>query len=177
MSLATMMQNSVCSLERAQKLKYLGVKQESIHCYYKSAYIQAGAGNSNEVIDGITLTYQLKPHTNKCPAWCAYMASELGEILPGRLTVTGIKDEDGNSMEDMVFRLREEKCIICPNAESEPLVFEEHWALNYVDEYGIGNDLIVNKLFPHNVHNVKEADARAQLLIQLIEAGFFLKVA
>lgn len=155
--------DEVCSLLLAQKLKYLKVKQESLHCYYKSQGRVDG-----KWIDGITLTYRSAYQGEA--SWCAFTVRELGELLPARLTVKGIKDEDGNTMEDMVLRLRIEKCIICP--DNDPRRFEEHWSLNYVDEYGIGNDLIVNKLFPHNVHGVKEADVRANLLIQLIEYGF-----
>lgn len=165
MNFSKMLDNEVCSLELAQKLKYLGVKQTSIHCYYKSSYI--GGNTDGEIVHGVTLTYQLKPHDDgNHPAWCAYTVSELGILLPSRLMISGMKDEAGNSLEDMVFRLRIEKFLICRE------VFEEHWSMNYVDEYGIGHDLIVNKLFPHNVHGPKEADVRAQLLIQCIEAGF-----
>lgn len=160
--------DEVCSLLMAQKLKYVKVKQESLHCYYKSESRIDG-----KWVDGITLTYR-SAYQGK-GSWSAFTVRELGQMLPSRLTVKGIKDEDGNTLEDMVFRLRVEKCIICPDSLADPRKFEEHWSLNYVDEYGIGNDLIVNKLFPHNVHGVKEADVRATLLIQLIEAGF-LKV-
>ncbi len=160
----------VCSLELAQKLKYLGVKQESLHCYYKSNYI--GDVSNYEWVEGITLTYQTKPHGKSTPAWCAFTVQELGEMLPGSLTVTGIKDEAGNTMEDMAFRLRIEKHLIHVPNQVLDMHFEYAWSMNYVDEYGVGNDLIVNRLFPHNVHGFKEADVRAQFLIQLIEAGF-----
>ncbi len=163
-----MLQNEVCSLELAQKLKYLGVKQESIHCYYKSTYIQAGKGNSNEVIDGITLTYQLKEHGKSDPAWCGFTVGELGDLLPPRITVTGIKDDKGNPLDDLRVCLQIQRSYVVDPKEG----LQCTWLLNYVDEYMIGKELIVNRLFPHNVWDVKEADARAKLLAQLIEAGF-----
>lgn len=171
MNFGQMLGNEVCSLELAQKLKYLGVKQTSIHCYYKSSYI--GTDTEGEIVHGVTLTYHLKPHDDgNHPAWCAYTVGELGILLPSTLKVTGIKDEAGNSIEDMMFRLRIERCLIQVPHETLDMHFEYNWTMNYVDEYGIGHDLIVNKLFPHNVYGTKEADVRAQLLIQCIEAGF-----
>lgn len=76
------LENQVCSLKLAKKLKYLNVKQESLFYWaadfllYKTDtgyYTSAGAGFDKEIFE--------RQEKTDCPFYSAFTIAELGEML------------------------------------------------------------------------------------------------
>lgn len=80
------LEQQVCSLELAKRLKELGVKQESLFLWCNFGKDDWRGPYSN--IDGISIRFPATPGPysftkDDCWEWCsAFTASELGEMLP-----------------------------------------------------------------------------------------------
>ena len=86
------LENQVCSLELAKKLKELGVKHEALFYYSKPYKIHVYSVFRN------VQTYSLAAHTDSPPI-AAFTVAELGEMLPpitgrGYISTTRFKDKD-----------------------------------------------------------------------------------
>lgn len=114
------LEDQVCSLELAKKLKELGVKQDSYYCW--NLYIPSGVSKLESY-----------PATNVhyWQTFSAFTVAELGEILPPFVTT-----EKYLCKGKPRFNAHEEETIEC-----------------------------------HSWHDDKEANARAKMLIHLIEQG------
>lgn len=127
------LENQVCSLELAKKLKELGVKQESLFWWNKK-----WLGSSDEDA-GEYYVFQGKGH-NSTQEYSAFTAAELGELLP---------------------------CEFPGDSESSMQIFKNtvpgnsKWWVRYVN-YDL--EIVYKVEFEEN-----EADARAKMLIYLIE--------
>jgi hypothetical protein len=123
--------DQVCSIELAKRLKELGVPQESI--FYWEYY--------NEQCYAVKyFPYCIVPDdNNKFKLYSAFTVAELGEMLPGSIKV-----------EERSFFITMD-CDKCPYYDDMPLTQEIY--------SGMDND------------GDTEADARAKMLIYLLENG------
>lgn len=80
------LEQQVCSLELAKKLKELGVKQDGYFCYYGSDELDS-FWNANQIMCGML-------SDNDFPYCSAFTVAELGEMLP-TLGISWIKSNDG----------------------------------------------------------------------------------
>lgn len=125
------LEQQVCSLELAKKLKGLGVKQESLFYYYVWLD-KMGAERMQGIYQGV---FADNITGRDYAFYSAFTVAELGEMLPehifkkGRLYI--IKTHEG----------------------------EEFWQIYYRNQFGIS---IIESA-------ATEADARAKMLIYLIE--------
>ena len=76
------LENQVCSLELAKKLKELGCKQESLWWWAT----KFNKPSSNAPI----LLFNKKDITHYKKGYAAYTVAELGEMLPSKITKDGI---------------------------------------------------------------------------------------
>lgn len=165
------LENQVCSLELAKKLKELGVKQKSLFCWVYQ-----------DDIERYELVYMPGHH------WVsAFTASELGDMLPKDISSEVLNErfpfeksrEEAKDDDDM---LQAEENII----DDLRSVFNELYEPeNYIDGFGCGIRLNYGQgrnLYyflnddewecSYQVFQIKadtEADARAKCLIYLIE--------
>lgn len=129
------LEDQVCSLELAKKLKELGVKQESALVW------------SLDVVDGFCLVLREIQEPDIGPNDCAaFTVAELGGMLPGHIGMDWFlqfwkSDFSGPASFSINYK--------DPKTEGKP---EIGWML----------ETIIEK---------KEADARAEMLIHLIEKG------
>lgn len=139
----------VCSEELSKKLYELGLRKWSLFCWNQGR-LRGSQG------DDVMTIQESNPPTR------AYTVNELGKMLPNRINVKGegLKDSKGNDVPEITFILQMYKC------NDEYL----GWVMNYVDEVQIGEEFVMTKLFSHNAHDKSEANARAKLLIWLIES-------
>jgi len=142
----------VCSLELAQKLLTLGVKQNSLFFWH----------HLDTPYPSIIYMHE-KTESSGDFLISAFTASELLEMLPTRInTKTNVPFNN--------FRIRIEQAYLVPenNVISTFLV-------NYrcdTAEITNDNDLLSTPLFSHNLWDENLANALAQCLIKLIEEGF-----
>ena len=126
------LEEQVCSLELAKKLKELGLKQESIFGWL---HFNNGESELVHFCDGVLI-----PPTN----YAAFTVAELGEMLPEE-----IWDEEDNGFD-----------FLC----TYPI--GAHWACSYRRYNG---DSSWSSTYVEKARS--EADARAKMLIYLIEQG------
>lgn len=74
------LEDQVCSLELAKKLKELGVKQESLFYWARNGIYVPGFSNENEEPNSII--YFNQHHKQDSKQYSAFTVSELCEILP-----------------------------------------------------------------------------------------------
>lgn len=99
------MEQHVCSLESAQRLKKMGIQQKSLvywlnvqHCVHmkvkEDGYTLQEDENGNPMIDKIDYRIELgNPMAwdiKKEDTWSAFIASELGELLPSSINEWGL---------------------------------------------------------------------------------------
>jgi len=133
--------DQVCSIELAQKLKQLGVKQESLFYWQNQPYNDGtddivlmineihNDRNSNTIIN-------TECETDDHPKYAAFTVAELGAMLP--------------------YEVNERFLII-------EKCFCNLWQLKYSDEDYLRESVIVE------IKDESEANARAQMLIYIIE--------
>lgn len=142
------LEQQVCSLEPAKKLKELGVKQESLFYWYqeKGDY-EPKIKQPNSVYDwGHQLDYADATLDKEVSELCsAFTVAELGEMLPASITIGG---------EVMML------CVYSIKTES----FPNNWLVVYETDYPYRDENKHSKAFMNT-----EADARAKMLIWLIE--------
>src|SRR3990167_5874578 len=128
------LEEQVCSLELAKRLKELGVKQVSLFYWCPSKTHD----------DAWVIKYGLMPdkmaHTHE---FSAFTVAELGEMLPQNIQA---KKEDAGSVETGHWYLQQDK-------------FHDHWRIYYA----------FGGTFVYETEGPTEADARAKMLINLIE--------
>lgn len=131
------LEQQVVSLELAQKLKELGVKQESLF-YWFHLYV-TGCGEGDE------LNYGLPPEQKNITDVCsAFTVAELGDMLP-----KGV-----NSMKAYA------------NARDGVVVADRTWWCWKYKDYREGIEHVHDK---HEFYADTEADARAKMLVYLLE--------
>jgi hypothetical protein len=149
------------SLEYAKKLKDIGICQRSLLWHHKvqcsSEYVSAG--------------YGIAFHGNESDTtFSAFTASELMDLLPGRVTINNDPDDVFNS-----FRIRIEKSFTC-NAVNEKIqdfryIYFANYYCDTMETTG-KNALMARRLFDHNHVDEKFADCLAKILISLFENGY-----
>jgi len=139
------LEDQVCSLEVARKLKALGVKQESFWSWYDTIDRDDGPrlNRSDENCPVCTL-----PKQNWEEKISAFTAAELGEMLP---------EQAGPGF----FR---EKMIDIPTSR-----YEVFYADSFTERIVLPQD--------QSIRAATEADARAKMLIYLIENNLLERVA
>lgn len=154
--------DQLCSLELAKKLKELGVKQESL--FYWGAYENPLSGIVSEetcpsdrwfIFDSVDRVYKNCP-----PDWIysSFTVSELGKMLP-------VCIEANNFCHEIIM------CISDEEYRTNDL---EEFILERPRLYQIGYKPIekrIEVLTESFFEDVNEADARAKMLIWLIENG------
>lgn len=125
-------ENQVCSLEHAKKLKELGVKQESLWWWIY-----------NKIQDkwklSITLSECVKAHPESWDYVSAFTVAELGEMLPPEVKAS--------FSGELVITKQ----------------FDSSWFIEYSE------NLPIDCCMLHETHANTEANARAKMLIWLIE--------
>jgi len=121
-------EDQVCSLELAKKLKELGVKQESLF-YWQQSYQEMKGGQTASFFE---ITQVKKESKKGMMCFSAFTVAELGEMLPKNYVV--IKKEKGF----------------------------ESWKLDT-------KNYELETMYPNNIKADTEADARAKMLIYLLE--------
>lgn len=157
------LEDQVCSLELAQRLKELNVKQESLvywlntqHCVHmkvkEDGYTVEEDENGQPIIDKIDYRIELgNPfayNIDKENRWCAFTVAELGEMLPYSI-------DDGNT-------------FYYPNYTKHPKYYRIQLL---ADETKFGSKKMLESFIDDN-----EANARAKMLIYLIENGLIHEV-
>jgi len=149
-----MIENHVTSLELSKKLKELGVKQSSFF-YWTETDNAAGTGYDAYVFSGEDAMAWASPFR-----YSAFLSSELGELLPPKIDI-----ENGDKQFTNGGIWKEEAHLVCGKFKTpEPL---QAW---YCD-YQIYRPKPYDKQFElyHGEKAVTEADARAKMLIYLIQ--------
>jgi hypothetical protein len=144
------LEDQVCSLELAKKLKELGVKQESLFWY-------------TCFNDGTTDIHFQYDRKYVPPAhYSAFTVAELGALLPKSIF---IKTEDEEKKIFSNFRLVTGRNIIVE--EEKPV---EVWTINYIcDTTNQFRNWLFDAMLTKNIYDVNEANTRAKMLIYLIE--------
>ena len=143
----------VCSVELATELKKLGVKQDSIYYYLPPLLSKKSKKYTIAMKDGFNLDY----HHD---AISAFTATELCEMLPGRITI--LDNTPFNS-----FRFRLEQSIIVEKEKVIP-VYLANYRCDSTECTG-ENAGLERTLLPHNIYGSNFANCFAKLLIKLIE--------
>ncbi len=153
------LENQVCSLELAKKLKELGVKQESLFYWFKT--FMSEDDYMLHVIHHYHLEVDRKIFFNHFPDnYSAFTVAELGNMLPDRVD-TG-KNEPFNNY---FISMRIGQLVINPNLNHERNHFINYYCdTQKADDYPFGQAKLVNPMYDSN-----EANARAKMLIYLLE--------
>lgn len=150
------LEDQICSLDLAKRLKDFGVKQESLYIYGNTSIIPRSS------IMGWDKHELFMPHVI-----AAFTSSELMELLP-RIIDTK-KGEPFNN-----FRFNLTRSLIIENSEPKAT-----FLVNYIcDTIDLSNDVDV-ALFPmqllrHNIYDQTLANTLAKTLIHLIKNGLVL---
>jgi|SRR6185503_13303652 len=133
------LEDQVCSLELSTRLKELGVKQISLFYYCER---MTGYHNETE----IKLLLNKETTIDEISKYSAFTVAELGELLPKEVEVTISEDKDGLGILKANLWIGR-----CKSLEDDKY------------EFGIfyGNN--------HQTYDEREADARAKMIIHLIE--------
>lgn len=147
-------EDQVCSLELAKRLKELGVKQDSIiywlniqHCVHMKVkddgYTLQEDENGNPMIDKIDYRTELgNPfvyNIDKDNCWCAFTVAELGKMLPDSVVIKTFEYFIKSQKKDDEYKIYIEEL-------SKVIIF----------------------------FDINEANARAKMLIYLIENKLLL---
>lgn len=147
-----LIEDQVCSLYLARRLKELEVNQNS---YFKW----------EERENGYSEIYHSKPVSCTYKYYSAFTASELLSILPNRITLK--EGEPFNS-----FRIRIEKSLIAKDInDPSKICMSELYIINYYcDTYWIDDkSFSPEKTLTRNISDENSANAFAMALIYLIE--------
>ena len=157
-----MLKDQVCSLEFAQQLKELNIKQESSF-WYKRLIPEKG---STYFAPEWKLSLYGQSTTDDYEYISAFTASELMEVLPHRITIK--ENAPFNS-----FRLIIRKILIVP--KDTPI---ENYSINYDCDTIDPNDkftFMPSLLFQHSIFDPNFVNAIAKTLIYLIENKLLLQ--
>ena len=161
------LESQVCNLELAKKLKELGVKQESLFYYQNNPY-----NNGSDCMDIMIKEHRSKNNENtiintECEnenneKFSTFTVADLGYLLPKSIF---LKTEDEEKKIFSNFRLVAGRNIIIE--EEKPI---EVWTVNYVcDTTSEYRNWLFDPLLTKSIYDHNEANARAKMLIYLIE--------
>lgn len=140
------LEDQVCSLELAKRLKDLGIKQDGFYCYFMMPDIDGLCYEENwKVIRSQLLpltTAQLKCRMNSNCCISAFTVAELGDFLPKYIKAETLLPEPNDKIA---------KFYLCYNENGYP-----------------SYDFYENEISP-GYKKENEANARAKMLIYLIE--------
>ena len=145
------LEKQVCSLELAQKLKELGVVQES---YFQWYLINDADGEYPTVLKRST-----KRNRATCADYCpAYTVAELGEMLPKQM------DNHYKVKQMYPFQKGSQVHLTCYFNERS-----NECGVNYNGRMNLPNDELDQEQYWYGELANTEADARAKMLIYLLE--------
>jgi hypothetical protein len=148
------LEEQVVSLELAKKLKELGVEQNS---YFVWEYYN----DSCYAVKFIPFAL-VKPLPGGCEQYSAFTVAELGEMLPKSIS---IKTEDAVEKIFSHFRLKIKHFTIL-----EKLIPVGVWSIDYIcDTTSQERNWSFSSMLSKPIFDKKEADARAKMVIYLIE--------
>lgn len=153
------LENKVCSLEYAKKLKELGIEQKSFFCYQDIKDSKPSVLPRKFNLDEFE-------YSSEDERLAAFTSSELIGLLPHRITLK--KGEPFNS-----FTLYIKKSFIVADDDINKITYI--YIINYecdTTELGGENAFLRRILFEHNICNEKFSDALAKTLIYLLENEF-----
>lgn len=151
------LEDHVINLELAKQLKEFGVKQESLFYHYNDPY---NDGQEDWVItcwEDYNIEYR---DTNAYPAYSAFTATELGELLPNTVTVK--ENEPFNN-----FRIKITKFFTFNDVEGKV----SNYSINYdCDTTAMEGEHAWNQWqLTKNIYEPNLANAMARMLIYLKE--------
>lgn len=144
------LENQVCWLKYSQRLKELGVKQESLFYWinHDDPYIWYNSSNYPIYVEKYY--------------YSAFTVAELGEMLP---KYVNISTNDKENLEFCNFRFVTGRHTIFE--DGKPV---EVWSLNYIcDTTNEFRNWLFDKLLTKPIWDHNEANARAKMLIYLLE--------
>jgi len=147
------LENLVCSLECAQKLRQSGIKNPSYFFYEYYSDIAYRLGSQNDQAQG----------GESIPA---YTASELMAIIPHRITL-----KNGEPFNSFTFRMK--KSIYLP---MQSMNIREMYIVNYECDTTdcAGEDAWMTRTLINNIHDENPANSLAMLIVILIQEKFFI---
>lgn len=153
------LEDQVCALEYAKKLKALGVKQTALFFYAEYPhFMQQQKDGSVKCVETITdIRGASYWRDNEIESWAAFTTAELGEMLP-QFIETDILAEIGMYIDDECYKADE-------NDELTVLDAPREYHIAYTSRFCDRMKAI------HSVKDHNEANARAKCLIMLIESG------
>ena len=136
--------SQVCSLELAKRLKELGVKQDSLFYYRAWENPLAGIFKESDVNEERWRIYFYEDKYSKSRDWeiSSFTVAELGEMLPDLLS------------------------SLTASGSDKQFIYQKNNGIHGIGYWEGGN----KQVFPI-FSSSKEADARAQMLIYLLENG------
>ena len=155
------LEDQVCSLELSTRLKELGVIKPSLFCWFHRTYPNdEWIITHNDLIPfnaGKDCNLELSKKEIS-----AFTASELGEILPKNISIKTAKQEDEISNN---FKFLSTRGIILEEEK-----FIDIWSVNYMcDTTSEIRNWERQPLLTKNIIDKNEANARAKMLIYLLE--------
>jgi hypothetical protein len=160
------LEQQVCSLELAKRLKELGIKQESLFYYRAWENPLINHVSESRVTDDYWCLYYHEDKYYKCCDWeiAAFTVAELGEMLPKAIQ---IKTEEEEKKVFSNFRLVTGRSLIFE--EDKPCEF---WSVNYIcDTTNQFRNWLFDTLLTKAIYDKNEANVRAKMIIYLIENG------
>lgn len=146
-------ENQVCSLELAKKLKNLGVKQESIFSYMKKEDGRIFVTSSYGCNCWVELPYEAVDPI------AAFTSAELAELLPNH--VTTLTNEPFNN-----FRINISKFISVQENEAFNNFIINYWC----DTTEVTGEIaFFTRKLTSNIYDINLANAMAKMLIYLLE--------
>lgn len=146
------LEQQVCSLELAKKLKDLSIKQKSLFYINQDNQILFAPNIFHE--NAVTLREY----------YSAFTVAELGNMLPKSIQIKTDKEEKEIFSN---FRLVTERSLIID--EDKPTEF---WSVNYIcDTTNQFRNWIFDPLLTKAIYDKNEANVRAKMIIYLLENG------
>jgi hypothetical protein len=158
-------EEQVCSLELSKKLKELGVKQESFYHWHYQVYTHEDF--KWKLIDSSKFSYIT--YLSKENFISAFTVAELGELLPNCISI--IENDELKKIFSNFKFVTYKSVTVFENNEFE-LLTTPVYVLNYIcDSTNEMRNWIFDKLLIKAIYDKNEANARAKMLIYLIENG------
>lgn len=157
-----MIENHVCSLVIAKKLKDLGMKQESLFFYFSYENPLMGFVTEDKVTEDYWVINSHSDKFSQSYDWkiSAFTASELLDMLPNTVTIKELEPFDN-------YRLEIKKSLIYENEK-----INNKYSINYycdtTESHG-ENAWFSRRLTPSPIYDTNLANAAAKMIIYLIE--------
>lgn len=157
------LEDQVCSLENAKKLKELGIEKESLFFWVKPIegwHLTSVITENDKIYFNDMISDLFYAQYNS-----AYLPSELMQFIPRGITLS--KDIPFNS-----FRFRLERSVVTrDNGKTFPEVFIVNYRCDSMECEGEAAWL-ERTLFDHSIYDENLADCLAKTFIHLIEKKF-----